>query len=114
MVAGNPSFGGMAQDPYAPTASFDNGWASTSTTTSTASYTIYSNAFYSTDPSPLPKDIQKFLERLFDKGKFFQFESSMEFRAWFKPPRIPKKRFKTRHGFQQMCRLPNYRGVRTR
>lgn len=53
-------------------------------------------------------------ERLFKKGKFFAFESSMEFRRWFGSPKTPVKAAKARHGFQQLARLPNYRKARTR
>lgn len=109
MVPGR-SYGGMAENTYTPTAS----WSTYgSTVTSTASCTIYSNVSYSNVPY-VATDVETFLERIFDKGKFFQFRSSMEFRAWSQPPVIPKKKMKARHGHQQMCRLPCYRGVRTR
>lgn len=62
----------------------------------------------------IPGKVQNEAERLFEKGKFFAFESSREFRAWFGGPKTPVKLFKSRHGFQQMARIPNYRGVRTR
>lgn len=57
---------------------------------------------------------QNAAERQFEKGKFFKFESSREFRQWFGGPKTPVKLFRARHGFQQMARIPCYRGVRTR
>lgn len=108
MVPGYSEQSGMAVGPYSSTT------ASWNNDTSTISYTIYPAYSASNLPSPLPKDIQKFLERLFNKGKYFKFNSSLEFREWFKPPPIPKPKLKARHSFQQMARLPCYRGRRTR
>lgn len=34
-------------------------------------------------------------------------------RHWFKSPTMPRQ-LRSRHGFQQMSRVPCYRGVRTR
>lgn len=102
---------------------YSNTWTSSSTTTTSASYRVYTNDSHDTNydswgsevrRNELRAQIQRLRERMFDKGKFFEFSSSREFRAWFAPPVVPKKKFKERNGFQQMCRLPCYRGTRTR
>lgn len=91
------------------------GWAETSDTTSTTTtggWYTYSNGNTYTAHVSIP--VLETFTRWFSKGKFFKFESSMEFRAWFKRPDTVPREVKSRHGFQQMCRLPCYRGVRTR
>lgn len=103
MMAQAASYG-REQDLYAPT----SWWDSNETSTSTISYTVYNTSAATHTVVELP------FERVFDKGKFFRFESSMEFRAWFGQPHFPKQKLKERHGFQQMARLPCYRGRRTR
>lgn len=112
MVPGrSENTGGWADPYYGSTTSSTCG----NTTTSTAAYTIYNDNYASNyNLRAVSTEVETFLERIFDKGKFFAFISSMEFRAWFKPPPIPKQKLKARHGHQQMCRLPCYRGVRTR
>lgn len=99
---------GMAQTWETPTSSW------TTTTSATSTYVIFANeATTSGTFIQLPAEVR--YPKFFNKGRFFRFESSREFRAWFKPDKIQKKpEEKARHGFQQMARIPNYRGVRTR
>ena len=57
-----------------------------SDTTWPSSYDTYSF------PLPPKKDeIQSIIERLFDKGKYFRFRTSMEYRRWFGEPPLPVK-----------------------
>lgn len=110
---------GWATSPTTPTATWRRNtqpttgisWGNDDITTTSSAY--YSNT-YSGNVAVLEFRDQNDTERLFEKGKFFKFESSMEFRAWFKRPNTVPRAVKSRHGFQQMCRLPCYRGVRTR
>jgi len=86
-----------------------------STSSTTTSYWVGTNitAANTYEYPKLDIKVQNATERLFEKGKFFAFESSREFRAWFSSPRKPPE-VHARHGFQQMSRIPCYRGVRTR
>ena len=88
-------------------------WGSDYGTTGTTAYVYYSGNSAS-NVTYLPTPVSGPETRLFKKGKAFKFESSLEFRQWFGSPRAPKKAVKARHGFQQMSRIPCYRGVRTR
>lgn len=91
-------------------------WINQGTTSGDSLYVVYGTTV--TVPSPefpeFKRAVQNRVERKFAKGKFFKFESSMEFRAWFEKPKTVPRAVRARNGFQQMTRLPNYRGTRTR
>jgi hypothetical protein len=92
------------------TATLEDYWGNDDVGSETSYYGSYTNTTITWSWN----EIQNEVERLFAKGKFFAFESSREFRSWFGGPKTPVKLFRARHGFQQMARIPCYRGVRTR